>query len=154
MNGKSKLIIAGLGTVALAAGATFAAAQFGGGWRGHGMRRGLAFQKGMFCGDGARVDRVLARLEEHVKPTEGQKASFEEFRTAAKTAANKVKGACPIESPRNVTEQFGMAEKRLEAALEAIRIVRPAADKLYASLADEQKAVMNGMRVGRGWGDG
>ena len=89
-----------------------------------------------------------------VKPTEGQKASFEEFRTAAKTAANKVKGACPIESPRNVTEQFGMAEKRLEAALEAIRIVRPAADKLYASLADEQKAVMNGMRVGRGWGDG
>jgi len=42
-----------------------------------------------------------------------------------------------------------MAEKRLEAALDAVRTVRPAADKLYAALTDEQKAEVNGMR--RGW---
>jgi hypothetical protein len=151
MNRKSKFVIAGLGVVALVAGATFAAAQFGLGWRGHGMRGGGPnFHMGMFCSDGSRVDRMLTRFEEQVKPTEGQKASFEEFKTAAKTAADKVKGACPIESPRNVPEQFGMAEKRLEAALDAVRTVRPAADKLYASLSDEQKATANGMRVGRG----
>jgi LTXXQ motif family protein len=151
MNRKSKFVIAGLGAVALAAGATFAAAQFGGGWRGHGMRhRGLSFDIATFCGDDSRVDRMLTRFEEQVKPTEGQKASFDEFKAAAKTAADKVKAACPIESPRNVPEQFGMAEKRLEAALDAVRTVRPAADKLYANLSDEQKAAMNGMRVGRG----
>jgi len=37
-----------------------------------------------------------------------------------------------------------MAEKRAEAALEALRTVRPAADKLYAVLSDEQKAELNG----------
>ena len=151
MNRKSKLVIAGLGAVALVIGSAFAVAQYGMGWRGHGMRGGgPAFHMGMFCGDGARVDRMLERLEERLKPTEGQKAPFEEFKAAAKTAAGKVKGACPIEAPRNVTERFGMAEKRLEAALDAVRTVRPAADKLYASLSDEQKATVNGMRGGPG----
>jgi LTXXQ motif family protein len=93
--------------------------------------------------------RMLEHLEERVKPTDGQKASFEEFKAAAKTAAGKVKTACPIESPRNVSERLGVAEKRLEAALDAVRTVRPAADKLYASLSDEQKAIVNGMREGR-----
>jgi LTXXQ motif family protein len=151
MNRKSKFVIAGLSMVALAAGATLAAAQFGGGWHGHGMRRGgPSFDIGMFCGSGQRADRILDRLEERIKPTEGQKASFDEFRAAAKTAADKVKGACPIEQPRNVTEQLSMGEKRLEAALDAIRTVRPAAEKLYASLSDDQKAAVNGMREGRG----
>jgi hypothetical protein len=47
-------------------------------------------------------------------------------------------------------EQFGMEEKRLEAELAAVRTLRPAAEKLYASLSDEQKADVNGMREGRG----
>src|ERR1700682_782626 len=152
MDKKSKLLIAGLGVVVLVTGATFAAAQYGMGWRGgHGMRgEGRSFQMSMFCGDGSRVDRMLERLEEQVKPTEAQKATFAEFKAAAKTAADKVKGACPVEAARNVSERFGMAEKRLEAALDAVRTVRPAADKLYASLSDEQKATVNGMRGGRG----
>lgn len=125
---KSKLLIAGLGAVALVTGATFAAAQYGMGWRGgHGMRGG-SFQMGMFCGDGSRADRMLERLEGRVKPTEAQKASFAEFKAAAKAAADKVREACPIEAPRNAPERFGMAEKRLEAALGAVRTVRPAVD--------------------------
>ena len=96
------------------------------------MRRGRGFQLGMFCGDGSRVDRMLDRVEELVKPTEAQKAVFADFKTAAKVAAEKVKSTCPIEAPRNIPERFGMAEKRLEAALDAVRTVRPAADKHYA----------------------
>jgi hypothetical protein len=149
MNRTSKFLAAGLGTLVFAAGATFAAAHYGMGWRAHGMRQGGVLRIGIFCGDGQRVDRMLERLEERVKPTDGQKTSFEEFKAAAKTAANKVKTACPIESPRNVSERLGIAEKRLEAALDAVRTVRPAADKLYASLSDEQKAIVNGMREGR-----
>ena len=153
MNRKSKFVVAGLGAVTLAAGATFAAAQYGMGWRGHGMhRRGPSLHIGMFCGDGPRADRMLERFEERIKPTEDQKGVFEEFRAAAKTAADKAKGACPVESPRNLPEQFGMAEKRLGAELDAVRTLRPAAEKLYASLSDEQKAGVNGIREGRGRG--
>ena len=63
-----------------------------------------------------------------------------------KAGAEKVKAACPIEAPSNAPERLGMAEKRLEAALDAVRIVRP--DKLYAALSDEQKAEADGMRRG------
>jgi hypothetical protein len=101
----------------------------------------------MFCGDGSRVDRMLDRVEELVKPTEAQKAVFADFKTAAKVAAEKVKSTCPIEAPRNIPERFGMAEKRLEAALDAVRTVRPAADKLYAALtvlADPLRFVLIG----------
>ena len=151
MNRKSKFVVTGLATVALAAGATFAAAQYGMGWRGHGMHRaGQHFRIGLSCGDGSRADRMLERLEERIKPTGDQKATFEEYKVSAKTAAEKVKSGCPIEQPRNMPEQFGMAEKRLEAELAAVRTLRPAAEKLYASLSDEQKADVNGMRDGRG----
>ena len=93
---------------------------------------------------------MLERLEQRIKLTDEQKPSFEEFRAAAKTAAEKVKSGCPVEQARNMPEQFGMAEKRLEAELAAVRTLRPAAEKLYASLSDEQKADVNGMREGRG----
>jgi hypothetical protein len=72
MNRKSKLVVAGLGAGALAAGATFATAQYGKGWRGHGMHRaGLSFGIGISCGDGPRADRMLERLEQRIKPTDG-----------------------------------------------------------------------------------
>src|SRR3954447_8067442 len=103
MNRKSKGIVTGLAPVALAAGATFAAAQYGVGWRGHGMHRaGPSFRIGLSCGDGSRADRMLERLEERIKLTEAQKPSFEEFKTAAKTAAEKVKSGCPVEQARNM----------------------------------------------------
>lgn len=153
MSRKAKILVASLGAVVLGTGATLAVAQYGMGWRGHHhMREGSGFQLGMFCGDGSRVDRMLERVEERVKPTEAQKAAFADFKTAAKAAAEKVKSTCPIEAPRNIPERFGMTEKRLEAALDAVRTVRPAADKLYSALTDEQKAEVNGMR--RGWGGG
>jgi hypothetical protein len=147
MSRKSKLLIGALVAVALGAATTLAVAQYHMGYRGHeGMRGGIGLHLGMFCGEGSRVDRVLERLEERVKPTDAQKPVFADFKAAAKTAADKVKAACPIERPRNVPERLAMAEKRAEAALDALRTVRPAADKLYAALSDEQKAELNGLR--------
>jgi hypothetical protein len=150
MKRKSKLLIGGLVLMVIGAGTTFALAQYSTGWRGHGDTRGhKGFRLDMFCGDSEVVDRLLTRLEDRIKPTDAQKTVFADFKTAAKSAANKIKGACPIERPRNLPERFAMAEKRVEATLDAVRTVRPAADKLYAVLSDEQKAQMNGLRRGR-----
>jgi len=147
MKRKSKFLIGGVLVAVLGVGTTFAIAQYRVGFHGHGgMSDGMSFRLGQFCGDGSHIDRMLERLEDRVKPTEAQKAVFADFRTAARTAADKVRGSCPIERPRNVPERLAMAEKRAEAALDALRTVRPAADKLYAALSDEQKAEMNGLR--------
>jgi hypothetical protein len=150
MNRTSKFLIGGLVVLVIGAGTTFAVAQYRMGFHGREGFRG-GFHLGMFCGDGSRIDRMLERLEERVKPTEAQKQVFADFKAAAKTAADKVRNACPIERPRNVPERLAMAEKRVEAALDALRTVRPAADKLYAALADEQKAELNGLRHRWSW---
>jgi hypothetical protein len=149
MNRKSNLLIGGLVLVVIGAGTTFAVAEYGTGWRGHHERGHRGFRLDMFCGDSEVVDRLLTRLEDRIKPTDAQKTVFADFKTAAKSAANKIKGACPIERPRNLPERFAMAEKRVEATLDAVRTIRPAADKLYAALSDEQKAQMNGLRRDR-----
>ena len=75
-----------------------------------------------------------------------QKATFADLSIAAKAAVDKVRGSCPIKRPRNVPDRRAMAEKRAEAALDALRTVRPAADELCAALSDEQKAEMKGLR--------
>ena len=48
--------------------------------------------------------------------------------------------ACPREFPASATGRLETMEKRLEAMLTAIKIVRPAFDAFYATLNDEQKA--------------
>jgi LTXXQ motif family protein len=149
MNRKTKLLISGLTAAALGVGATFAVAQYRMGMGGH--RGGMGFHLGMFCGDSSRADRMLDRLEGRLQPTDAQKAVFAEFKAAAKSAGEKVRSACQIEWPRNMPERLAMAEKRAEATIDALRIVRPAADKLYAALSDEQKATINGLRRRWGW---
>jgi LTXXQ motif family protein len=150
MNKKATFLVGGLAVMALGLGATFGVAQYRMGVGG-GARGGMGFHLGMFCGDGSRADHVLDRLERRLQPTDAQKAVFADFKAAAKTAGEKVKGACPIERTRNLPERLAMAEKRAEAALDALRILRPAADKLYAALSDEQKATINGLRRRWGW---
>ena len=58
-------------------------------------------------------------------------------------------GAKPAQSP---IEQLDRAQARLEASLDAIKTVRPAAEKFYTSLSDEQKAALTEHR-GHGWRD-
>ena len=151
MNRKSKLVVAGLGAVALAAGATFAAAQYGKGWRGHGMHRaGLSFRIGISCGDGPHADRMLERLEQRIKPTDEQKASFKEFRVAAKTAAEKVKSGCPVEQAQNMRNSSVWRRNGLRPNSQRFEPSAPQ-PKSSSELSDEQKAGVNGCeRVGEG----
>ena len=59
-------------------------------------------------------------------------------------------GPKPAQSP---IERLDRAQARLEASLDAIKTVRPAAEKFYASLSDEQKSALVERR-GHGWRDG
>jgi hypothetical protein len=96
------------------------------------------------------ADHMLVRIEHRVKPTDAQKGAFDEFKTAARTAAEKLREACPqkvdtsddkAERPRRTPiERLALTQQGLEASLEALKTFRPAAEKFYASLSDEQKA--------------
>ena len=146
---RKNLLLGGVIVVALGLAASFAVAQYRMGSGGH--RGGMGFHLGMFCEDSARADGMLDRMEGRLQPTEAQKPIFAEFKAAARSAGEKIRSACQIEWPRNMPERLAMAEKRAEATIEALRIVRPAADKLYAALSDEQKAMINGLRRRWNW---
>jgi hypothetical protein len=163
MTRNRKLLIGGLAIAIVGAGAIAASAHRGGGGFGghHGGGMGpMGF--GAVCkGNGAEMaDHMLIGLEYKVKPTDAQKPAFEELKAAAKAAAAKAAAGCPPKTERSAdgarpapkapTERLAMMEAGLTAQLDAIRTVRPAADKFYATLSDDQKKTLTERGRG-GW---
>ena len=164
MKRTGKLLLGGLAITALVGGVAAASAHRGG-WGhgghmgGHGGHMGMM---GAVCGGNAAemADHMLIGLEYKVKPTDAQKPAFEELKAAAKAAASKAASGCPAKpavaadgtkpAPKTPTERLAMMEAGLAAQLDAVRTVRPAADKFYATLSDEQKKAMTPEH--RGWG--
>lgn len=177
MTRKGKYILAGLAAATLGLTAAGAIADRGGHWdghhRGHHMGKGhgsgmgfLGFAvggpHGKFCrADSAEfADIMLVRLEHRVKPTEAQKGSFEEFKAATRAAAAKLREACPKRPERTADgerpkrtplERLTATQASLETSLEALKTYRPAAEKFYAELSDEQKSALErrGKRHGK-----
>lgn len=81
----------------------------------------------------------LSRVEKSVKPAKEQSEKLSELRTASAKATDKIKTACPREIPRTAPERMALMEKRVEAMLDAVKIVRPAFENFYASLTPEQR---------------
>jgi hypothetical protein len=150
------------GALLLAVAAGSATAQPAGGlfgpgmMMGPGMMRGSGMWGGRFAGPcdpgaaglaGWRIDQI----ERMVRPTEGQRNALNDLRSASTKAAEALAGACPRDVPRSSTQRLEFMEKRMEAMLQAIKMVRPAFDGLYASLNDEQKARLDSAGPRR-WG--
>jgi hypothetical protein len=175
MTRNGKLVFAGLAAAALGL-ATAGAVAYGdwghgrGGWRHHGG--GMGFMGlGGFGGPFARLcrgnsaemaDHLLVRIEHRVKPTDAQKGAFEELKTATRAAAAKIAAACQKDAaadaakdgaprPLSPLERLDRAEAQLAASIEAIKTVRPAAEKFYAALDDTQKAKLTERRGRHHW---
>jgi hypothetical protein len=94
----------------------------------------------------------LDRLERVIKPTDAQRAKFDEFKAASNKAAEAMRAACPTDAPTTMVGRIEAMEKRLDAMLQAVKTVRPALETFYATLSDEQKADLNGSSgPGRFW---
>jgi LTXXQ motif family protein len=86
-------------------------------------------------------------------PTEGlareldlagtQLAALDELSLASDQAVQAVRGSCPSEIPLTPTGRLAAIEARLAALNRAVETLRPALDRFYAALSDEQKARFN-----------
>jgi hypothetical protein len=109
-------------------------------------RRGFA---GM-CnpGSGGFADRIA----ELVKPTDAQRARFDEFKAASIKSAEIMRDACQTDVPATIVGRTEAVEKRMETMLQAVRAARPALEAFYATLSDEQKARLDAnSHRGRFW---
>jgi hypothetical protein len=87
----------------------------------------------------------FTQIEQTVRPDEEQKRLLEELKHAAADAAAAFKAACVEEMPMTPPGRLAAMTRRVEATLQAVRIVRPALDAFYNSLSDEQKARFTAM---------
>jgi LTXXQ motif family protein len=114
-----------------------------------GERGGRKGNAGTARACGERTNGVAAlpidRIERTVQPNDAQRADLEALRTASANAADRIKAACPSETPLTAIGRLDAVEKRLDAMLEAIKGVRGPLEKFYGSLSDEQKARFNRM---------
>ena len=147
MAAKSRMVVvvsAALGVAALLATATAQSRAPGFGMTGRGMMGSwmMGGRGGGACNPAAaglfgwRGDE----LAELIKPTDAQRAKFDEFRAASIKAADSMRDACRADVPETIVGRTEAMERRMDAMLQAVRTVRPALEALYATLSDEQKA--------------
>ena len=83
------------------------------------------------------------RLTQSIKPTDAQRTALDALNDAANKAADYLKANCPLDQTLTPPGRVAAMEKRLNAMMEAIKIVQPALENFYGSLTDEQKARFN-----------
>jgi ABC-type transporter MlaC component len=89
----------------------------------------------------------FADIERKVGLNAEQKQLLADVRKAADDAAATFKASCPAENafPLTPPGRLQAMTARLQATLDAVKIVRPALEKFYASLSDEQKERFNAL---------
>lgn len=87
----------------------------------------------------------FADIEHKVGLNNEQKQLLGDVRKAAADAAATFKASCPTENAFPLTPPGRLAAMtgRLQATLDAVKVVQPALDKFYNSLSDEQKERFN-----------
>jgi LTXXQ motif family protein len=99
--------------------------------------------------DGAQLaDWPIERISEVVQPTDAQRPSLEELRAASAKAIDILKAGCPKDLPSIPTGRLAAMESRLQIMLAAVQTVRPALERFYQLLNDEQKARFNAVAPG------
>jgi hypothetical protein len=99
------------------------------------------------CGDPEKGITAwpIASIEQAVQPTPEQRALLDELRRAAAKAADAFKESCGDSYAMTPPGRLRAMTNRISATLEAVRIVRPALEKFYSSLSDEQQARFNAL---------
>src|SRR4029077_2057546 len=87
----------------------------------------------------------IASIEQAVQPTSEQRALLDELKSAAAKAAGAFKESCGGSFAMTPPGRLRAMTNRISATLEAVRIVRPALEKVYNSLSDEQQARFNAL---------
>jgi LTXXQ motif family protein len=85
----------------------------------------------------------IERIEAVIHPAGKQKEALAHLGEATRKAVKELQAACPDDVPLTPVGRLEAMEKRLEAMLQAAKLVQPALDEFYATLSSEQKARFN-----------
>ena len=89
------------------------------------------------------TDFPIERIAKQVDPDQDQLTLLEDLKAATAKAVDILQAACPTELPSTPTGRIAAMRTRVKAMLHAVQVARPALDKFYQSLSDEQKERFN-----------
>lgn len=101
----------------------------------------------MICSGDAQglTDFPIQRIAQQVQPDQNQQALLDQLKSATEKAVQILQAACPTDLPATPTGRLAAMRIRVQAMLQAVQVVRPALDKFYGSLNDEQKERFNAL---------
>jgi LTXXQ motif family protein len=125
----------------------------GPGMMGPGMMGGGGMWGGGMCNPRAAglAEWRADRIESVVRPTDAQKPKLDELRKASARAAEIISAACPTDVPSSPVARLELMEKRMNAMLEALKVVRPAFTEFYNALDQGQQSRLSAVGP-RNWG--
>ena len=90
------------------------------------------------------------KIAQALKPTDAQRVALEFTQRRHNESGRPSQGELPQGAGPDPTGRVAMMEQRLNAMLEAIKIVEPELDAFYGLLTNEQKARFNQLGAGEG----
>ncbi len=113
--------------------------------------RGPAGERGQpqptICSGDAQglTDFPVQKIADQVHPDQNQQGLLDQLKTATGKAVQILQAACPTDLPATPTGRLAAMRTRVQAMLQAVQTVRPALEKFYDALNDEQKERFNGL---------
>jgi len=95
------------------------------------------------------TDFPIERITQQIQPDQDQQRLLDDLKAGTAKAVDILRAACPTELPSTPTGRLAAMRQRVEAMLQAVQVVRPALEKFYGSLSDEQKERFNALAMDR-----
>ena len=112
---------------------------------GHRGGRGGGAGGASLCSSAALLDLSLSNVDIMIKTSGNQTLALEELKKVAKDYSDNMSRVCAGDSPMSFPAKLAAAEDRLNATLTGTHRLKPAAEKFYATLNDEQKVQVNSL---------
>jgi hypothetical protein len=112
---------------------------------GRGQRSAASFAQ--MCADDSReiAGLPIDQIGQAIQPTETQRAALDDLAGASIKAAQTIRASCPAQVAATAPGRVAVMQRRIEAMISAVELVRPPLEKLYGQLDDEQKARFNAL---------
>ena len=91
------------------------------------------------------TDFPIQRIAQQVQPDQNQQHLLDDLKAVTAEALDILRAACPSDLPSTSTGRLAAMRSRVEAMLQAVRVIDPALQKFYRSLSDEQKERLNSL---------
>ncbi len=82
-------------------------------------------------------------IEQSIRLTHRQVQDLDNLKRISAIAAGQLRRSCPTDIPATLDARLNAAHERIEALIQAIDTIRPAAGTFFASLSDAQRTALN-----------